>query len=74
MPVADFKSRFSEALAFVASGGSVSVTYGRSHRPVAVLCPPLQQGKKRKLGLMSGKMKVRINGEWEISESEFLGS
>ena len=74
MPVADFKSRFSEALEVVARGGSVCVTYGRSHRPVAVLAPPPQLGKMRKLGLMSGKMKVCIKGEWEISESEFLGS
>jgi antitoxin (DNA-binding transcriptional repressor) of toxin-antitoxin stability system len=74
MPVADFKSRFSEALEVVARGGSVCVTYGRSRRPVAVLAPPPRPSKKRKLGLMAGKMKVRIKADWEITGDELLNS
>ncbi len=71
MPVGDFKSRFSEALAIVANGGSVCVTLGRTHKPVVVLAPPQSRGK-RKLALFADKMKVQMSKDWEISEADIL--
>ena len=66
-----FKSRFSEALAIVANGGSVYFTYGRTRRLVAVLAPPQSRGK-RKLGLFADKMKGQMSKDWEISEADFF--
>ncbi len=72
LPVGDFKARFSEALDIVARGGSVSVTYGRSKTPVAVLSPPPRPKARRKLGMLAGKVKFKISKDWSLSDEEFL--
>ncbi len=71
--VGEFKSRFSEALGLVAHGEAVSVTYGRSRRPVALLVPPPVRQTKRKLGSLAGKVKIRIARDWSLTDEEFLG-
>jgi antitoxin (DNA-binding transcriptional repressor) of toxin-antitoxin stability system len=73
LTVGEFKSRFSEALGWVSQGGAVSVTYGRSRRPVALLVPPPATDKKRKLGMLAGKMSVQIARDFSLSDEEFLG-
>lgn len=74
LTVGEFKSRFSEALRWVAQGDAVSVTYGRSHRPVALLVPPPAEQKKRKLGMLAGKVKIRIGRDFSLTDEEFLGA
>lgn len=72
MTVGEFKSRFSEALASVARGESVSVTYGRNKRPIAVFAPP-PVPPRRKLGLLAGKATAKFAPDWKMTEEEFLG-
>ncbi len=72
MTVGQFKARFSDALASVAQGDSITVTYGRHKRPVAVFAPHPEK-PKRKLGHLAGKVKVTISPDWEITEEEFFG-
>ncbi len=72
LTVGDFKSRFSEALEIVARGGTVHVTYGRARKPVAILAPPPAAAGRRKIGLFAGKMRVRLHGDWEISDQDLL--
>lgn len=73
LTVGEFKSRFSEALGWVSEGGTVSVTYGRSRRPVALLVPPPAPQKKRKLGMLAGKVKIQIARDFSLTDEEFLG-
>lgn len=55
------------------AGEAVSVTYGRSRRPVALLVPPPVRKTKRKLGLLTGKVKIQIARDWSLTDEEFLG-
>ncbi|GAB4253602.1 MAG: hypothetical protein OHK005_20770 [Candidatus Methylacidiphilales bacterium] len=70
--VGEFKARFSEALDRVARGERVAVTYGRSRQPVALLVPPPKPAKPRALGMLAGKVKVRLAKNWTLSEEEFF--
>ncbi len=72
MTVGEFKTRFSDALASVAQGDTITVTYGRNKRPVAVLAPP-PAAPRRKLGLLAGKATVKLAPDWKLTEEEFLG-
>jgi len=72
--VGEFKARFSEALQFVEDGGTVTVTYGRRHRPVAILtAPPKNPPPQRKLGMFADRMEVSFAPDWKMTEEEFLG-
>lgn len=73
LSIGEFKARLPEALALVQKGESVLVTYGRKRLPVAVFGPP-PVGPKRKLGHLTGKLRVTIGPDWSITEDEFLGS
>jgi antitoxin (DNA-binding transcriptional repressor) of toxin-antitoxin stability system len=74
LTVGEFKSRFSEALGWVSHGEAVAVTYGRSRRPVALLVPPPAQQAKRKLGMLIGKVKIKMGEDWALTDEEFLGA
>lgn len=74
MSVGEFKSRFSEVLDAVRKGESVTVTFGRKKKAVAVVSPPPTKGNKRPLGLLVGKVRITIADDWEINDSQFLGS
>lgn len=71
--IGEFKARLPEALALVEKGQSVTVTYGRSKRPVAVFGPP-PRAPKRKLGQFAGKFSVTIGPDFKMTEDEFLGA
>ena len=73
LTIGEFKARLPEALALVEKGESVTVTYGRNKRPVAVFGPP-PAPPKRKLGLLVGKATVRIAPDWKMTDEELLGS
>jgi len=72
LTIGEFKARLPEALALVEKGESVTVTYGRSKRPVAVFGPP-PRAPKRKLGLLVGKATVHFAPDWKMTEEELLG-
>ena len=72
LTIGEFKARLPEALALVEKGETVTVTYGRSKRPVAVFGPP-PAPPKRKLGLLVGKATVRFAPDWKMTEEELLG-
>ena len=74
MTVGEFKGRFSEALAAVARGETIVVTYGRGKKAAGIFGPPPDGKRKRRLGLRRGRVHVRIGQDWEISDEEFLGA
>jgi antitoxin (DNA-binding transcriptional repressor) of toxin-antitoxin stability system len=73
LTIGEFKARLPEALALVQKGESVTVTYGRNKRPVAVFGPP-SASPKRKLGLLVGKATARIAADWKMTDAELVGS
>ena len=74
MSVGEFKSRFSEALDAVLRGQSITITFGRKKSAVAIFAPVPGKGTKRPLGLLAGKARITIADDWEINESQFLGT
>lgn len=73
LTIGQFKARFSDALALVEKGETITVTYGRNKRPVAVFGPP-PRAPKRKLGHLAGKFRATIGPNWEMTDEELLGS
>jgi len=73
MTVAEFKARFSEALATVRQGESIAVTYGRSKRTVAIFQPPAKRKKKgRPLGLLEEKVSFKMGRGFEMDDTELF--
>ena len=74
MTVAEFKSRFSEALDAVRDGETIVVSYGRNHRKVAAMVPysQLKPPKHRPLGLLKSKVRVKFGRDFVLPDDEFL--
>jgi antitoxin (DNA-binding transcriptional repressor) of toxin-antitoxin stability system len=74
MTVGEFKSRFSEALEAVRDGETIVVSYGRNHRKVAAMVPysDLAAGKKRPLGLLKSKARVKFGRDFALEDEPFL--
>jgi len=74
MTVGEFKARFSEALDAVRDGETIVVSYGRNHRKVAAMVPysELKPAKKRPLGLLKSQASVRLAGDFELTDDDFL--
>ena len=70
--IGEFKAELPRVLDAVQQGGTIAITYGRGHRPVAQIGPPAAQGKPRKLGSLCGRVKVHVAEDWKIDETTFL--
>ena len=65
LTIGEFKARLPEALALVEKGESVTVTYGRSKRPVAVFGPP--PGKH-----LPPRVPGRFAGQFRVPDDAFF--
>jgi antitoxin (DNA-binding transcriptional repressor) of toxin-antitoxin stability system len=74
MTVADFKTRFSEALDAVRDGETLVVSYGRNRRKVAAMVPyaELQSRPKRPLGLLKSRLRVSFGRDFVMTDDELL--
>jgi antitoxin (DNA-binding transcriptional repressor) of toxin-antitoxin stability system len=74
LSVGEIKTQFSEVLEKVQQGESFGITYGKSKKLVAEINPPKakQMQKKRKLGILEGKMKVVFADDFKMTEEEFI--
>jgi len=73
LPVGEFKAHFSEVLEKVQQGESIGVLYGKSKKPVAKLVPIAKpKKKKRKLGILEGKVKFVFADDFKMTEEEFI--
>ena len=72
--VGEFKARFSEIIEAVRAGETVVVSYGRSRKNVAALIPfdQLPAAQPRRLGILSGHVRVTFAPDFEISDDELL--
>ena len=73
-PVGEFKAQFSEVLEMVQQGETVEIVFGKKRKPVARLVPinSLKPKKKRKLGILEGKVKVKFAKDFKMTEEEFI--
>lgn len=74
LPVGEFKAQFSEVLEKVQQGESFGITYGKSKKLVAEINPPKKQKnkKKRKIGIMDGKMEIVFADNFKMTDEELL--
>lgn len=75
LTVGEFKAQFSEVLELIQQGESVGVLYGKSKKPVAKLVPinTSKPKKKRKIGILDGKVNIKFAKDFKMTEDEFLG-
>ncbi len=74
LQVGEFKANFSEVLEKVQQGESFGIVYGKNKKLVAEINPPKshRKGKKRKFGILDGKVKITISDDFKITEEELL--
>ena len=75
LPVGEIKAQFSEVLEKVQMGESFGILYGKKKKPVAKIVPmdePIKK-KKRKFGILDGKVKITFAEDFKMSEDELLG-
>ncbi len=74
LPVGEFKAHFSEVLEKVQQGESFGITYGKNKKLVAEISPPKKQKtkKKRKIGIMDGKLKIVFADNFKMTDEELL--
>ena len=75
MPVGELKAQFSEVIEKVKQGESFGILYGRKKKPIAMIVPYAENKKKkeRKIGLLDGKINIKISENFQMTEEEFLG-
>jgi prevent-host-death family protein len=74
LQVGELKAHFSEVLEDVQNGETVEVVYGKKKTPVARLVPvnASKPKKKRKLGIMDGKLKIVFADNFKMTDEELL--
>ena len=75
MPVGELKAQFSEVLEKVKQGESFGILYGRKKKPIAMIVPYAENKKKkeRKIGLLDGKINIKISENFQMTEEDLLG-
>jgi antitoxin (DNA-binding transcriptional repressor) of toxin-antitoxin stability system len=74
LKVSEAKSRFSEALAAVADGETVSIVKGQQQRPIAkIVTYNSDKPKKIEFGGLKKYGNFSFSDSWEMTEEEFLG-
>jgi prevent-host-death family protein len=73
---AEAKSHFSSVLKDVQAGNEVAIVYGKSKQTVAVIISYEQwkKTKKRELGTLKGKVKVKFSADFKMSDEELINS
>jgi len=75
MPVGELKAQFSEVLEKVKQGESFGILYGRKKKPIAMIVPYTEKKKKKEriIGLLDGKIDIKISEDFQMTEEELLG-
>ncbi|TGL09153.1 prevent-host-death protein [Leptospira bouyouniensis] len=68
-PVGELKTKFSEVLEYVKNGEKVRILFGKNKKPIAMIVPLNQ---KRKIGMLDGKVKIKFDHNFSITEDIFL--
>ena len=71
--VGEFKSNFSEIMDEVKNGESFQIVFGQLKKPIAIVNPVKSKVKKRKLGILEGKVKIVFAKNSKMTEEELIG-
>ena len=74
--VGEFKAQFSSIIKELQEGHPIAITYGKKRTKLAVLVPYDQYVKsaKRQIGILQGKAKYNIHGDFKLTDEAFLTS
>jgi len=73
--VGEFKSNLAQIIEKILKGEEYVVSYGRKRKKIFKVVPYREEKpKKRKLGLLEGKVTIKFNDDWKMTTEEFLGS
>jgi antitoxin (DNA-binding transcriptional repressor) of toxin-antitoxin stability system len=73
--VGEFKSNLAQIIEKILKGEEYVVSYGRKRKKIFKVVPYQEEKpKKRKLGLLEGKITIKFHDDWEMSDEEFLNS
>jgi len=74
LPVGELKAQFSEVLEKVRKGEKFGIIYGKKKKPVAMIVPYVENGKKkeRKLWNLGWKCTIRFADDFKMTEEEFV--
>jgi len=75
LPVGELKAQFSEVLEKVKHGESYGIIYGRKKKPIAMIVPydDKKNKKERTIGILDGKVTIKILDKFKMTEEELLG-
>ncbi len=72
--IGEFKANLSSYIEKIQKGEELVVTQGRKRKKILRVLPFLEaKPKKRKLGLLEGKVSVKFHDDWKMSDEELLG-
>jgi prevent-host-death family protein len=74
LPLAEVKTHLSELLKEVKAGSEIAISFGKKRETIAVIVPYKQykRAKKRRLGILKGKMKVIFEKDFSITDKDML--
>jgi hypothetical protein len=72
--IEEFKTNLSKFEKKFLNGEEFVVTHGqKKKKPLKAPLHAAQKPKRRKLGILKGKLKVKFHNDWEMSDEELLG-
>ena len=72
--IGEFKANLSSYAEKIQNGEEIVVTHGRKKKKIFRVLPFREdKPKKRKLGILEGKVKVVFHDDWQVSDEELLG-
>jgi prevent-host-death family protein len=74
LQVAEAKTHFSTVLKDVEAGNEVAISYGKKKETIAVIIPyeTWKKIKKRELGTLKGKAKIKFSVDFSMTDEELI--
>jgi prevent-host-death family protein len=74
LQVAEAKTHFSAVLKDVEAGNEVGISYGKKKETIAVIIPyeTWKKTKKRELGTLKGKAKIKFFADFSMTDEELI--
>jgi antitoxin (DNA-binding transcriptional repressor) of toxin-antitoxin stability system len=76
LQLAEAKTHFSSVMHDIQAGNEVAIAYGKKKQTIAVIIPYEQwkKSKKRELGSLKDKVKVKFSKDFKMSDEELINS
>jgi len=76
LQLAEAKTHFSSIIRDIQAGDEIAIAYGKKKQTVAVIVPYEQwkKTKKRELGTLKGKVKIKFSKDFSMSDEELVNS